>query len=365
LKHTARILIDAREFLHGRLTGIGRVLAGLGRALAECPSGGEVVLALNHADAVPATLKTQQRITVFEVPESFIEAEKTLSQMSRNFDVYISPYPKLPLFGTHCPSAHMIHDVLDLTHPAYKKRLKRLFDGWRLKLALKRADLTWYDSRWSLKETKRYAGFPGRNPRVRYPGIDERFNPEGQQDKVFSEKYGLQPGYILALGNGLPHKNLGLLLEIVEKFPRPFVLAGASEKNQRFWRSRYPDADPVWISHVDDKDLPALLRGAFCLVQPSTIEGYGYPPLEAMACGTPAVVSNIPVLVETTGGNALIADPEDPDAWLQAFRDLEKESFYQKQKEKGWKWIEPLQGPKGWQGYVSDIEILLKQKEIR
>ena len=57
---------------------------------------------------------------------------------------FLNPYPKLPLFGVHCPSINMIHDVLDLTHPAYKGRIKILFDGYRLKRALIKADLTWY-----------------------------------------------------------------------------------------------------------------------------------------------------------------------------------------------------------------------------
>ena len=70
-----------------------------------------------------------------------------------------------------------------------------------------------------------------------------------------------------------------------------------------------------WIRHVEEQHLPALLRGAFCLVQPSLVEGYGYPPLEAMACGMPAIVSGIPVLMETTGNYALSAPPYDPAAW--------------------------------------------------
>lgn len=75
---------------------------------------------------------------------------------------------------------------------------------------------------------------------------------------------------------------------------------------------KYPGSEAVWVEHISDKELPVIVKEVFCLAQPSTLEGYGYPPLEAIACGVPAVVSDIPVLLETTGGNALTADADDP-----------------------------------------------------
>ena len=111
---------------------------------------------------------------------------------------------------------------------------------------------------------------------------------------------------------------------------------------------------------MTEEDLPSIVRNAFCLAQPSTAEGYGYPPLESMACGVPAVISNIPVLMETTGGNALAADPYSPKTWLEAIEALENEEFHQNQADRGLHWIEPLRGRKGWEKHISDIEELLK-----
>ncbi|MFC1820576.1 glycosyltransferase, partial [Thermodesulfobacteriota bacterium] len=92
---------------------------------------------------------------------------------------------------------------------------------------------------------------------------------------------------------------------------------------------------------------------------PSTAEGYGYPPLEAMACGIPAIVSNIPVLKETTGLNALTADPSRPNAWEEAIEALGKNDIYENQREKGLQWVKQLRGRKGWQKHIEDIEELL------
>jgi glycosyltransferase involved in cell wall biosynthesis len=74
------------------------------------------------------------------------------------------------------------------------------------------------------------------------------------------------------------------------------------------------------LGRVSDAELVALLSGAAVLLYPSRYEGYGLPPLEAMACGTPAVVSDIPALRESTAGEARLAPVGDVDAWAQALR---------------------------------------------
>jgi glycosyltransferase involved in cell wall biosynthesis len=360
-KNKMDLLVDAREFFPESLTGIARVLEGLTDSLVESKSSRRIVLALYNPDAVHSRLKKHANVSFEKVSRTFIRSEKALSHLSRDFGLFISPYPKLPLFGCHCPSVHIIHDVLDLTHPAYRKRFKAWFDGYRLRKALKQADLTWYDSQWSLEETRRFAGFAGRNPRVRHPGIDERFNVSmtGERNEVLNN-YGLKAGYVLVIGNGMPHKNLGVLLEASDRLNRKIVFAGVTEERQLYWRTKFPNTDAIWIKFIPDEDLPAIIKCAFCLAQPSTAEGYGYPPLEAMACGIPAVVSNIPVLVETTGNNALVADPDMPDTWLAVFNALENNEYRKEHVENGLRWVEPLRGRRGWQKHVSDIEELIK-----
>jgi glycosyltransferase involved in cell wall biosynthesis len=229
-------------------------------------------------------------------------------------------------------------------------------------MALKRSSLTWYDSEWSLKETLNYAGIIGRNPRVRHLAIGNIFTEDSPADDVqVIQKYQLPSGYILVLGNGLPHKNLGVLLPITREIKRQLVLVGVREETQTYWRSNYPSSTARWISHVDDADLPALLKGAFCLLQPSLCEGYGYPPLEAMACGIPAVVSSIPVLLETTGGRALTADPNQPKAWLDAIQRLENKEFYRTHVSRGLEWVRPQRGKEAWRKHIADIEEVLER----
>jgi glycosyltransferase involved in cell wall biosynthesis len=360
----ATILIDAREFVPERRTGIARVLEGLIDALEQNVDIGLLILAVKSPESLPGRLCGKAKIKLERVDSSFLRSEHRLSVLSGlKADLFISPYPKLSLFGCCCKAVHIIHDILDLTHPAYAKRAKVHFDTWRLKRALRRADLTWYDSLWSLDQTRIYVGLTGKNPKVRYPAVDDRFAPDrSQSDPSVWKKHGLNQGYILALGNGLPHKNLGVLLKIANRLSRQLVVAGASEKAQRYWKERYPATAAAWIRYVPDEDLPSLLRGSFCLAQPSTAEGFGYPPLEAMACGIPAVISEIPVLKETTGGNAIATEADKPEKWLDALSSLENETFYLAQVERGLRWVEPSRGAKAWHSYVFDVEELLNLK---
>ena len=122
------ILVDAREFIPGRFTGIGRVLKGLIEALSEDGVIEKITLFACRDTAIPPRLENKKIIGIKKVARSFMQSELALSNLTRQgASVFISPYPKLPLFGCHCPSVNIVHDVLDLTHAEYIKRYKVFF----------------------------------------------------------------------------------------------------------------------------------------------------------------------------------------------------------------------------------------------
>lgn len=354
-----RVLVDGREFQKGKTTGIARFLSGLLDAIGESGLGIQIVLACNE---IPRVLNDQAVIEKIIIPRSFFLSELKVTLLaSKGIDLFISPYPKIPLFGIGCPFINTVHDVLDLTYQDYRSGLKTRFDRARLESGIKKANITWFVSEWSLKEAKKLIKSSIDKARVRYNGIDDIFTHHAHpNEKEILNNYRLEPGYILVLGNGKPHKNLGVLLEITHKTKRRLICAGVNRQNRNYWQERHTESNAIWIENIPQADLPVILRNAFCLAQPSLIEGYGYPPLEAMACGAPAVISNIPVLVETTGGNALSADPDSPEKWLESFAVLENKSVYQSQKEKGLKWVEPLKGSQGWKNHIADITAILQ-----
>lgn len=361
-----RILIDGREFVPGRKTGIGRFLEGLTFALLEADFINEVSIAICHKESLPAKLENHPKIRIEEMPLNQLGSERALSSLSgRDFDLFLSPYPKLPILGTACIAINTVHDILDLTHPLYRQRMKALFDALRMRLAMKVASLTWFDSLWSFNETRNYIRSQnGFNARIRHLAIDEKFEPSNREtDMQVLQKYGLKPGYILIIGNGYPHKNLGVLLKLKDQLKNPLLFVGTKQEQKTYWQTHYDCTGVTWVNHAEEEDLPAIIRSSFCLAQPSLVEGYGYPPLEAMASGVPAVVSDIPVLLETTGGNALVADPNDSDSWLQSFTRLEGEEKRIDCIKSGLKWVDPLRGSKGWSKHMSDVKELITSKK--
>jgi glycosyltransferase involved in cell wall biosynthesis len=137
-----------------------------------------------------------------------------------------------------------------------------------------------------------------------------------------AERYGLEPGYVLAVGTLEPRKNLPRLVEAFVSLPEPvrdgrsLVLAGG-----RGWSTAELDAmvgrhrDHVRVlGFVPDEELPGLLAGAAVFAYPSLAEGYGLPVAEAMAAGAPVLTSNRSSLPEVAGDAAVLVDPTDVDA---------------------------------------------------
>jgi glycosyltransferase involved in cell wall biosynthesis len=143
--------------------------------------------------------------------------------------------------------------------------------------------------------------------------------------------------YILYVGSEHPRKNMVTLLEAFARLKADpawsrhrLVKVGSSGASEGRFRERTRRAvsslglndDVIFTGYVDDRDLPAYYTHAECFVLPSLYEGFGFPPLEAMACGCPVIVSSAGSLPEVTRGAALVVDPTDVDELTGAMRQL-------------------------------------------
>ena len=141
-------------------------------------------------------------------------------------------------------------------------------------------------------------------------------------DTSVLERHGLRPdAYLLAVGSMAPHKNLLALLRAVSfpsELPIDLVIAGGS--NSRIFAGvDFPVSTRVHrLGYISDRELRALYESALAFVFPSRYEGFGLPPLEAMACGCPVVSSSAASLPEVCGDAALMVDLHDPTALRQA-----------------------------------------------
>jgi alpha-1,3-rhamnosyl/mannosyltransferase len=141
---------------------------------------------------------------------------------------------------------------------------------------------------------------------------------------------GLSEGYFLSVGTLQPRKNYEALLRAYDRLPdsirneRQLVIVGkygwGAEALRAELLERRRGGRCVWLDYEDDAALRALYAGAGTFVFPTWSEGFGLPALEALATGLPIVASDLPVLREVVGDNAIFADPADADALVEAMR---------------------------------------------
>ncbi|MDO8512212.1 MAG: glycosyltransferase family 1 protein [bacterium] len=176
-------------------------------------------------------------------------------------------------------------------------------------------------------------------------GVDSKFKPVSEIEKIaMREKYRLPEKYILYLGTIEPRKNVARLIRAFNKvagnIPHSLVLAGKwgwsyEDVKEEIAKSPFKDRI-ISLSYVESEYLPSLCSAASIFVFPSLYEGYGLPPLEAMACGTPVITSNVSSLPEVVGDAALTVDPLDEDALSKAIERLALDTALQNElSEKG------------------------------
>lgn len=236
-----------------------------------------------------------------------------------------------PNFGNwplrRAPSITLVHDLSFLVHPETverrtQHRLSANVDRW-----VRRTSLVLTVSQFIHDEIHQRLGVPLARLAVMPLGVDTatfRRPPDAEINPVTS-RIGLTPGYVLHFGNVEPRKNLARLIRAYGRLDpavrqeHPLVLAGAGGWNVEEITAEMAAAqvrgDRVLRvrTRVSDAELPALLSGAAVLAYPSLYEGFGLVPLQAMACGTPVLASDVSAMPEVAGDAALLIDPLSED----------------------------------------------------
>lgn len=186
----------------------------------------------------------------------------------------------------------------------------------------------------SKKDIVKFYKIPEKKITVSYPGYDDRMfktvNNTDEIDKVL-KKYGIGGSYIIYIGTIQPRKNLLRLIRAFKTIENcQLVIAGKIKgKGKQAWMNEEILNEPralgiedkvVFTDFVDTEELPYLLSGAKAFILPSLWEGFGIPVVEAMACGTPVIVSNVSSLPEVAGEAGIMVDPESESQIEQAIR---------------------------------------------
>lgn len=201
-----------------------------------------------------------------------------------------------------CPSVTTVHDLVFIKYPDTVDPLILKIQQSRLKKIVRNQTHIIADSQSTKSDLMEIYHLPSDRITVVYPGISDLYKPQTKKeiDRVKS-KYNLPDKFVLSVGTQEPRKNIARLAEAVESLGIPLVLVG-----RHGWGSKTQT-----LGYVPDSDLPAIYAASSVFAYPSLYEGFGFPVLEAMACGTPVVTSNISSLPELAGDAAILVNPED------------------------------------------------------
>ncbi|MGH7274625.1 MAG: glycosyltransferase family 4 protein [Nitrospiria bacterium] len=255
-------------------------------------------------------------------------------------DLYHGTNYRLPVSGSY----RKIVTIYDMALARFPEFSRKLFgEHWsflRTRQTVQRADQVITVSQHAAKEIQELFEIPCERIAVIYGGVDEGFFPEPDPIRfaVLRERYGIHTdAYILAVGGSDPRKNLHTLLQAyhrlsaIQKDYTLVVVGGIGGRGRDIYESITTlklQNRMVLTGYASVADLRVLYSMAALFVYPSLYEGFGLPPLEAMACGAPVITSNTSSFPEVVGNAALQIDPRDPDGLADAMNAvLEDESL--------------------------------------
>jgi glycosyltransferase involved in cell wall biosynthesis len=339
-----RVAIDARPAIFSQKTGIGYYTWHLLRTLPTVDPGTDYLAWYLNARALAggprrllADVPVRQRWT--PIPSWWFERSAERFDLPRvewfaRFDVFFAPNFVPP--PTRAPRLVVtVHDLAFRRHPETAPQSTRWWLA-RIDQTLERATRIIAVSEATKRDLIELYGVEAGRVAVISHGVDGQvFHPSSPEEvERIRRRYGIDGPYLLSLGGLEPRKNLPNLVRAFARLPandRPtLVLAGGSVE----WNPEGRDAlhaalrelpadarnGVILTGHVGEQEKVVLLGGAEALVYPSLYEGFGLPVLEAMACGTPVVTSDVSALPEIAGDAALLVDPRDPEAIASAMR---------------------------------------------
>jgi len=323
-----RIAIDLRSLSSGSVSGVENYTLNLLERLLSLDNKNQYVLFYNSFKdfKVPDFHFVNSQVKATKYPNKLLNlglmaGAIKIEKLIGDFDCLFMP--NLNQFNIQSGKKLVltVHDLSPAVTPEFydlKRNLWHKLLGY--KRAFTRANLIFAVSEYTKKDLVRLYGIEEKKIKVVYPGIDHKeFTPDIPAAKLREARnvYGLPGDYILFLNTIEPRKNLVNLIKAFEVLDNPAELVIAGRKGWKY-RSIFraikqsKKRDKIrYIGYVPESDKSAIIKLARALVYPSFYEGFGFQPLEAMAVGTPAVVSQVTALPEVTGNAALLVDPYD------------------------------------------------------
>ncbi len=337
-----KVNIDIQSAVTQR-AGVGRYTRELVQNL--CTTDPDINLALTYFDfkgqGSPVNIPNAEQHAIRWFPGRIAQlAWKTLGwppfdAFAGEADVYHFPNFVLPPLRRG-KSVVTIHDMAFMAYPDYAETKNVEYLNAHIKDTVTRADAIITVSQFSADEICRYLSVADDRVFPIHHGISDTFmRPDAETTASVLRNCGLDRPYLLTVGTVEPRKNLPFLVDVYERledFDGDLVIAGG-----RGWK-----CDPIMeriegssrastircLGYTDDAKLPALYAGAEAFVLTSFYEGFGFPPVESMACRTPVVSSTGGSLAEVLGDGAVLCDKFDANMWAEQIRRVLSDSEF-------------------------------------
>ncbi len=320
------------DTLGRKRTGDESYLASLMRAIGRVDGENDYVVYVRDAEAVRPSFPDMPRFRFRPVtpssiwlrfPFSFPIALRRDPVDLLHVQYFVPPASRSPVVLT-------VHDISFAVHPEFFIRKDRLLLNALVPWSLRRADRIITDAEFTKREMVRVHGLDPERIEVIPLAADPRYRPLDKEHcrKVIAERHDTADGFMLYVGTLQPRKNVATLIHAYTMFrkrtglPHKLVIVGKPKYKFKsvldaIHESGF-ESDIVFTGFVDDDDLPVYYNAADVFVFPSLYEGFGLPPLEAMACGTPVIAANSSCIPEVVGDAAILADPGDPGDFCDA-----------------------------------------------
>jgi len=237
--------------------------------------------------------------------------------------VFHSPTGTLPLLAP-CRQVVTVHDVFAAIEPAWFAPRTGMQLRMSQRRAARKASAVIAVSECTKRDLVERMGVPAERIRVVYNGVDHsRFRPMEVDPEAVARRYGVPHPFVLCVGSLMPWRNAPRLLRATARLGFGLLFVGrdiwGTDPTARLAAENHWDW-ARFAGYVADADLPAVYAAAQVFAYPSLYEGFGIPPVEAMACGIPVVASTAGALPEVLGDAALLVDPYDEDALAEALQ---------------------------------------------
>lgn len=319
-----KIGIDGRAAKWYRGTGIGTYTHQLISSLNSIDSNDDYLVFLPEGSSLK-DLKNNFKIEEVKsnLQENFWDEVSVPNILdNHSMELYHVPQNGVGLSeNINCLKAITLHDIIPLRMPeTVSDRYLRIFNN-ELPKMLKNCEGIITVSEFSKQDIAKEFNFPKEKIYVTHLAAEDIYKPMSKClcKKIISEKYGIKDNYVLYVGGFSPRKNIIGLIEAFSLIPRnkrkniKLVITGNKGFSYSKYKQRAEDLkiaeDVIFTDFIPLEDLPTFYNGAEVLVYPSFYEGFGLPPLEAMACGTPVIASNVTSLPEVCYDSALLIDP--------------------------------------------------------